>query len=181
MQGRRLAITLLFLSSPALAQTSPDMQELAKAADGFYGAYMTLRPSDGIPDKAIQAKFAPFVSPALDKLFVEGDAAEARYRTATKNQSPPLVEGDLFTSNFEGVTAYRIGTCAGDAKGGHCAVTLTYDAKKERPLVWTDTVYLVRTPQGWRVDDVAYGGFGNGGRLTQTITHAIAEGNAFSK
>jgi hypothetical protein len=176
-----LAITLLLLSSSALAQTNSDTQELAKVADGFYGAYMTLHPSDGIPDAATRAKFAPFVSPALGQMFIEGDAAEGRYRTATKNQSPPLVEGDLFTSNFEGVTAYKIGNCAPDAKGGHCAVKLTYDDKKGKPLVWTDTVYLVDTPQGLRVDDIAYGGFGNGGRLTLTLTHAIAEGNAYAK
>jgi hypothetical protein len=175
---RTLSIALL-LTSPGMAQT--DSQELAKAADGFYGAYMTLHPSDGIPDKATRAKFAPFVSAALDELFVEGDAAEGRYRTATKNQAPPLVEGDLFTSNFEGATAYKIGSCASDAKGGHCTVAFTYDDKKVRPLSWTDTIYLVRTAQGWRVGDIAYGGFGNGGRLTQTLTHAIAESDAFSK
>jgi len=175
---RTLSLALL-LASAALAQA--DTLDLAKVADGFYGAYMTLHPSDGIPDKATRAKFAPFVSPALDELLVEGDAAEGRYRTATKNQSPPLVEGDLFTSNFEGVTAYKIGTCAADAKGGHCAVALAYDDKKGKPLTWTDTVHLVQTPQGWRVDDIVYGGFGNGGRLTLTLTHAIAEGNAYSK
>jgi hypothetical protein len=181
MQGIKLAITLILLSSSALAQSNPDTQELAKVADGFYGAYMTLHPSDGIPDKVTRAKFAPFVSPALNALFVEGNATEERYAKANKNQAPPIVEGDPFTPNFEGATSYKLGACTADARGGHCAVTLTYDDKKDKPLVWTDTVYLVHTPQGWRVDDIAYGGSGKGGRLTQTLTHAIAEGNAFSK
>ena len=180
---RVLAIALL-VSSAAVAQTDSDAQALAKVADGFYSAYLTLHPSDGIPDTATRAKFAPFVSPALDKLFIEGEDAEARYAKVTKNQAPPLVEGDLFTPNFEGATSYKIGACTSDAKGGRCAVALAYDDKKNKPLAWTDTVYLTRTPSGWRVDDIAYGGnwdFGNKGSLTRTLKSAIAEGGDFSK
>ncbi len=171
-------------AGPAAAQGNADTPALAKAASGFYGVYMTLHPSDGIPDAATRAKFVPFVSPALDALFVAGAAAEGRYAAATRHQSPPLVEGDPFTPNFEGATAFRIGACQADANGGHCAVTLTYDDRKDKPLVWTDTVYLVRSAAGWRVDDIAYGGnwdFGNKGRLSETLRNAIQEGNNFSK
>jgi len=174
----------IFACGGAAAQSSGDAQAVSKEASGFYGVYMTLHPSDGIPDAKVRAKFAPFVSPALDRLFAEGDAVEARYAAATKHQSPPLVEGDPFTPNFEGATAVRIGTCEVDAGGGHCAMALTYDDRKGRPLLWTDTVVLVRTSAGWRVDDILYGGnwdFGNKGRLTETLKHAIAEGNAFAK
>lgn len=176
---RWLIVALLLPTTPVFAGNSED---LAKAARGFYDVYMTLHPSDGIPDAKARAKFAPYVSPALDKLFVEGDAAEEHYAKATKNQSPPLVEGDLFTPNFEGATAYKIGACAIEAGGGHCAVTLTYDDHKDKPFTWTDTVYLVSTPQGFRVDDIAYGGtwdFGNKGRLTATLKNAIKDGKAF--
>lgn len=179
---RTIAVTAFFATS-AIAGDS-DADALSRATAGFYGVYMTLHPSDGIPDSKTRAKFAPFVSPALDKLFADGEAAEARYATATKNQAPPLIEGDLFTPNFEGATAYKIGACASDSRGGHCAVTLTYDDHKDKPISWTDTVYLVHTPSGWCVDDIAYGGnwdFGNKGRLTKTLKSAIAEGNEFSK
>jgi len=182
MLVRSIAVAALFTTSAFAGDADSDA--LAKAAVGFYGVYMTLHPSDGIPDPKTRAKFAPFVSPALDKLFAEGDAAEDRYATATKNQAPPLIEGDLFTPNFEGATAYKIGACASDSQGGRCAVTLTYDDHKDKPISWTDTVYLARAPSGWRVDDIAYGGtwdFGNKGRLTKTLQSAIAEGNAFSK
>jgi hypothetical protein len=176
-----LVIAALVAASAAQAQT--DTSALAKAAHGFYDVYMTLHPSDGIPDAATRAKFAPYVSPALDRLFAEGDQAENRYTTATKNQSPPLIEGDLFTPNFEGATSYKIGACETDKQGSHCAVTLTYDDRKDKPLSWTDTAYLVHTDAGWRVDDIAYGGtwdFGNKGRLTRTLKGAIEEGNTFS-
>lgn len=177
-------VVAALISATASAQTNTETQALSKAAAGFYDVYMTLHPSDGIPDASTRAKFAPFVSPELDKLFVDGDAAEARYEAATKHQSPPLVEGDLFTPNFEGATAFKIGACQSDPHGGRCAVSLVYDDRKDKPLTWTDTVYLVRTPSGWRVDDIAYGGnwdFGNKGRLTETLRDAIESGNTFSK
>ena len=176
-----LAITAFLVASSAHAQGNADA--LASTARGFYNVYMTLHPSDGIPDAATRAKFAPYVSPALDRLFAEGEEAEARYAKATKNQAPPLVEGDLFTPNFEGATSYKLGACETDKQGGHCAITLTYDDRKDKPLSWTDTVMLVRVDQGWRVDDIAYGGtwdFGNKGRLTRTLKEAIEEGNGFS-
>lgn len=184
MLVRLAAAAAILVTTNAAAADDRDTQAVAKAAAVFYDAYMTCHPSDGIPDAAVRAKLAPFVSPALDKLFVEGRAAEEHYAEATKHQSPPLVEGDLFTSNFEGATSYRIGACAGDAKEGRCTVTLTYDNRKDKPFTWTDTVYLVLTPVGWRVDDIVYGGtwdFGNKGRLTTTLKNAIANGNGFSK
>ena len=180
MPARTLFLLAILASTSASAQNNTDA--LAKAAKGFYDVYMTLHPSDGIPDGATRAKFVPYVSPALDRLFGDGDRAEDRYATATKNQAPPLIEGDPFTPNFEGATSYRLGTCALDNQGGHCAVMLAYDDHKDRPLSWTDTVYLVRTDQGWRVDDIAYDpNFGNRGRLTRTLKSAIDEGNAFAK
>ena len=144
---------LLCVTGPCLADASADM---AKVATGFYEAYATFHPSDGIPDAKGRAKYGPFISPSLDQLLTEGNRAEAAFAKANKD-SPPLIEGDLFTSNFEGATAYKVDTCSANGNSGHCTVTLTYDDHgrnaKAKPLTWTDTVYLVVTPGGWRVDD----------------------------
>lgn len=155
--------------------------QMGSVATGFYGAYSTFHPSDGIPDAKARAKYEPFISPALDALLKQGDEAEDQFAKANKD-SPPLIEGDLFTSNFEGATAYKVGVCSGDAKTGRCTVLLGYDPgrtnnPKDKPFDWTDIVYLVATPQGWRVDDIGYGAtweFGNKGRLSDTLKDAIA-------
>lgn len=181
MRKIRFAAFAVAAALPAAAQTNADVQGLSRAAASFYNVYMTLHPSDGIPDAGTRARFAPYVSSALDKLFADGNAAEIRYADATHHQSPPLVEGDPFTPNFEGATSYRIGACKIDAAGGRCQVALTYDDRKDPPIAWTDTVELVRSAAGWRVDDIAYGGkFGGTGSLTQTLRDAIANGNEFS-
>ena len=176
-----LAASVLLFACTGTAFAA-DTGDMAKAVSGFYGAYSTFHPSDGIPDAKARAKYEPFISPALDALLKRGDEAEEKFAKANKD-SPPLIEGDLFTANFEGATAYKVGACSGDAKAGHCAVTLTYDPgktnnPKDKPFTWTDAIYLVVTPQGWRIDDIGYGGtwdFGNKGKLGDTLRSVIKD------
>lgn len=150
--------------------------EATTVVEGFYGAYATFHPSDGIPDAQGRAKYAPYLSPALEALLAQGSQAEERFARQNKN-SPPLIEGDLFTSNFEGATAHKLGACKTEAQVAQCAVELTYaPGGKDKPVAWTDTVYLVKAASGWRVDDIGYGAtwaFGNKGRLTGTVKEVI--------
>jgi len=179
MKPIAIALALIAFTAPAFAAGDAEM---TKIVQGFYGAYSTFHPSDGIPDAAGRKRYEPFISPALDRLLIEGDNAETKFASENKD-SPPLIEGDLFTSNFEGATAYHVGACADEGKAGHCAVTLTYDPgktnnPKDKPFSWTDTVDLVNTPQGWRIDDIGYGGtwdFGNKGKMTDTLKMAIKD------
>jgi hypothetical protein len=158
---------------PALAQTATP----AETAEGFYAVYDGFHPSDGIPDAAGLAKYAPFLSPALQKLLEEGEAAEQRFAKANKD-SPPLVEGDLFSSMFEGATAHKIGDCKQTGEEARCTAELTYAAGSDKPISWSDTLALVKTSGGWRVDDIYYGGawdFANKGRMSDTLKQAIAD------
>ncbi len=142
---------------------------------GFYTAYMAA-PHDGIPDAVARSGLAPFITPALEQLLAAGENAEARYAKETNNQSPPIIEGDLFTSLFEGATTFKMGACKADDGKGRCAVFLTYDDHSGKPVNWTDTAILARTQSGWRIDDIAYGGkwdFGNKGTLTDTLKFAL--------
>ncbi len=167
---------------PEPAATSPDLQAATAVAEGFYAAYSTFQPSDGIPDAKMRAKLEPFISMPLDKLLIAGEAAERHFAAGTKNMSPPLIEGDLFTANFEGATSYHVSICNIDADAAHCVVALGYRGGLEdaKPVNWTDTICLVRVSAGWKVDDIAYGGnrdFGNRGRLKETLQSAIRDGN----
>ncbi len=167
-----LALALTTLARPALAD---DAAAMHATAEGFYKVYASFHPSDGIPDDSGRARYRPFLSPKLDALLAQAGDAERRFAAANKD-SPPLIEGDLFTSLFEGATQVAVGACAASGQTGRCAVSLSYTPAKDKPTAWTDTVYLVNTPSGWRVDDVGYGGswdFGNKGRLSQTLDQVI--------
>lgn len=177
---------ILALLASAVAGSAVAGQPAA-AVDSFFAIYGTFHPSDGIPDAATRAKLESVISPALDRLLIDASDAESHFAVATKHMAPPLIEGDLFTSNFEGASTWRVQSCrvAGDA--ARCPVALGYrgdTAKDAKTVTWTDTLLLVRTAAGWRVDDIAYGGtwdFGNKGRLTQTLRSAIRDGNSANR
>lgn len=176
MRAILLAGLLIFVTTRLAAAASDDEARMVAAANGFYGVYKTFHPSDGIPSGADRAKYAPFVSPALERLLGEAEAAEVRFAKANKD-SPPLLEGDIFSSLFEGASSIAVDTCSRAGAQGRCVVKLAYVGNDTKPVTWSDTILLVNTPTGWRVDDIAYGGnwaFGNKGKLSDLLKQTLA-------
>jgi hypothetical protein len=164
----------LAAATPARAD---DTAAMAAAANAFYTAYAALPHGGGIPDATARVRYTPLLSPRLNLLLSQAVTAETRFQAKVKD-APPLIEGDLFTSLFEGATGVKLGACSGDARAGRCAATLTHSDPKQKPVSWSDTVMLVNTPAGWKVDDIAYNAgfqFGNTGTLSDTLAMAIAE------
>jgi hypothetical protein len=164
----------LFLLAPLplAAQTAPDT-----AASGFLSVYGSFHPSDGIPDAGARARLQPYFSPALNALLADAAAAQARFSAKIKD-SPPLLEGDLFSSMFEGATQSKLQACSVSGNQARCPVAFTHGGQGGKAIDWTDTLLLVNTPGGWRVDDIAYGGgfqFGNTGRLSDTLKTVTRE------
>ena len=168
------ALLLCLMPAIALADAPADM---AATANGFYAAYGKARRLGGIPDAAARAAYAPYFSARLAAQLNQAAAAEAAYTKKFK-AVPPLFEGDLFTSQFEGATGWTVQGCSGDARAGSCKVMLRYERPGQKPVSWTDTLLLVNTPSGWKIDDVAYDAgfpFGNSGRLSQTVAMVLAQ------
>jgi hypothetical protein len=175
-----LLVLLLLAPLPAFAAVSlvaparADAPDPAAAVNAFYAVYDGQRAQGGgIPDATGRLRYAPVLSPRLNKQLRDAAAAQARLSAKVKNAVPPMLEGDIFSSLFEGASAWKVGACQGDAKTARCPVALSYVAapgkKPEKPANWNDTVLLVNTPQGWKVDDVIYDAgfaFGNTGRLS---------------
>jgi len=170
---KRLALALFVLCGAAPARADA----MSSAANGFYTLTLGLPRTGGIPDATARMRLAPLLSPRLAKLIGDAAAAETRFARANRN-APPLIEGDLFSSLFEGAGSFKLGACSGDGQKGQCGVTLTHQDPKQQPVTWTDAVLLVNTPSGWKVDDIAYKAgfqFGNTGLLSDTLKLAIAE------
>src|SRR5205823_4985973 len=106
------ASLLVVMSAAALpaSMAGAGKDELARVLNGFYTVHQQSS-QDGVPDTKQRAKYQPFVSPELNKLLADADAAEARYTKANPD-SPPMMEGDLFSPNFEGISSFKVGTCA---------------------------------------------------------------------
>jgi hypothetical protein len=174
-----LLAALLLAPLPALGAEDP-----ASAVNAFYGVYNSQRAQGGgIPDATGRLRYSPVLSPRLNTQLTQAAAAQARLSAKVRNAVPPMLEGDIFSSLFEGATAWKIGACQGDAKAARCPVALTHavtpaaNQKPEKPANWTDTVLVVNTPQGWKVDDVTYDAgfaFGNTGRLSDMLAMVVA-------
>jgi hypothetical protein len=166
------------LAAPARAADDP-----AEAVNAFYAVYNAQHAqSTGIPDATVRLRFAPVLSARLNRQLADAASAQARLTAKVKNAVPPMLEGDIFSSLFEGATAWKVGPCQTSAKTARCSVALSYApppaaGSKAKPATWTDTVLLVSTPQGWKVDDVVYDAgfaFGNTGRLSDMLAMVIS-------
>jgi hypothetical protein len=147
-----------------------------EALTGFYTAYLKIG-VHGVPTDAKRKRLEPFISSALDKLLIDALAAEKSYKELTRGSEAPLIEGDPFTSLFEGATAFKLGQCGGDDIAAHCSVDFIYNDDPPDPTHWSDLTFLINTETGWRLDDVAYGApfdRANKGRLVERLNAAIA-------
>lgn len=174
--------SLAAFSTVALADP-PAAGDPAQAANAFYSVYKDQHAQGGIPDATGRLRYTPVLSPRLNKQLAEASAGQARLTAKVRN-APPMLEGDIFSSLFEGATSWKVGPCQADAKTAHCTVALSYvpppgaqGTKPPKPASWNDTLVLTHTPQGWKVDDVVYDAgfpFGNTGRLSDMLQMVVA-------
>ena len=176
-------IILSFLVLAPVQQLAHAADDPAAAVTAFYAVYKDQHAQGGIPDATGRLRYTPVLSPRLNKPLADAAAAPARLTAKVKYAVPPMLEGDIFSSLFEGATSWKVGACQADAKLARCTVALSYvpppvqTAKPPKPANWTDTVILAATPQGWKVEDVAYEAgiaFGNTGRLSQMLQMVVA-------
>lgn len=146
---------------------------MEKTVNDFYSVYLTMRPS-GLPSDNEQQKLNPYFADSLQKLFQRARNTEDKYMVENKD-TPPLVEGDIFTSLFEGATSFKLLSCK--TKENVCFVEFQYSEKRQpSPTIWNDKVYLIKSAQVWRIDNIEYLGnwqFMHKGKLRELLNQVI--------
>ncbi|WP_141233523.1 hypothetical protein ABU614_01560 [Lysobacter firmicutimachus] len=142
-------------------------------AEAFYRVHVDIR-SGGLPDGEAMQRYRPLLSKRLLGLIAgaarERDAAIA----AHPDEKPPFVDGDLFSSLYEGPTGYRIGarTVSGPDRESF-EIELSYrEPPSSEVSRWTDRALLLREDGQWKLDDIEYGGqwdFASRGRLSEAL------------
>jgi len=174
---KHVLAALLLLASPAFAQGA----DPAAAVNAFYAVYQgQAAHGGGIPDATGRLRYSGVLSPQLNKQMLDAARAQDKLTAKVHNAVPPMLEGDIFSSLFEGATGWKVGACSGDAKTQRCSVALTHAAAtpRDKPANWSDTVVVVNTQAGWKVDDVLYDAnfaFGNTGKLSGMLQMVMSQ------
>ena len=126
----------------------------------FYRSYDSLRQSaglTGIPDADQLQRLAPFLTLELQALFFAALREQQRCIRQFPGNKPPWIEGDIFSSSFEGFTSFATMKSRTAKEGREVPVRFQHGDGKAR-AEWSDTLMLRPERGHWRVDDVAYRG-----------------------
>ncbi len=175
-----LLAALVFLKAmfPIVAAAGAGSEEIRRAATGFYTLYLKIRPQ-GVPQEKQMVRLRPYLSKGLDQDLKRARRAEEQYQKANRGAVPPLIEGDLFTSLFEGASAFKLLSCEARGDVGSCEFEFSaVDPKDHSLFKWKDKIDLVRQSRRWVVDDIEYLGnreFMHQGTLKALLSQAIKD------
>lgn len=115
---------------------------------------------------------SPYLGEDLRLLFKKAKLEQKRFIAENPaDMKPPWIEGDMFTSLFEGAQSFKIGKVKTRGVYTDVSVNLEYKENGETSR-WTDTLVLVKTKEGWRVWDILLNGdwqFKAGSNLRQML------------
>jgi len=157
------------LRSSVLAVSLIACQEIYAADEGknaaanFYQNYHKLRQSGGltgIPNEAQLAQLSPLITPQLRKLFSAAYLEQQRCIKQSPDDKPPWIEGDIFSSNFEGFTSFNAENSKPQGQARQVSrkqvpIKFVYIEGKYK-VKWTDTLVLRNEAGHWLVDDIFY-------------------------
>ena len=160
------------VGTPALSDT--DIASARALAADFHQMHARFA-GRGLPDAAAMNAYNAFLCPALSAALADARAKQTAFIAAHPGDKPPLVEGDLFTSLFEGADSARALDVVAEGAGARVTVALARGVGPGATR-WHDDLVLQRDDGIWCVADVAYGGtwpVANKGRLGDTLRDAF--------
>lgn len=146
------------------------------AAANFYRSYRSLRESGGltgIPNETQLARLSALLSTELRDLLGAALREQERCARQFPGDKPPWIEGDIFSSNFEGFTSFRVSASKAREAGRDVTLRFAYTDGKYR-VKWSDTLVLRNEAGRWLVDDIHYrGGFAFGSGFGRNLKASL--------
>lgn len=161
------------------AQAQQNEQALVVA--NFYKTILTFK-DGGVPSRKNINRLSPFISAAFRNSLLGARDAEDKNFQRTKGSEPPLVEGSLFYSLFEGADKYTAIKSEPNKTLVSYLINLEYRDPygKHEIMKWQDRAILIKENNKWVVDDLELLGkwqFGAKGKLSEILKGVIKEGN----
>ena len=128
----------------------------AYTVDQFYNQYLQLN-IGGLPNAEELKAIGPFLSKEIKDLIAADLKKHQQFIKDNPDEKPPWIEGDLFSSLFEGATEYKIGktTQTGNTAKVEVALRRKDDSGESN---WTDTVVLAKSGKKWVITDIIFNG-----------------------
>jgi len=183
---QRIAATVALCTLVAVAACRPSAPSSpSESAAQFYTLLDGLGVR-GVPDSLALDAVAPYLDSTLLGLLTDARHTRDDFRRRFPSDKPPFVDGDMFSSLFEGNTSFAIRSTA--ARGDTTMVVMAFTNSLQPPTVaWTDTLVVVpranpapMSPQ-FVIADLRYGAgwdFANRGSMVASLRAAISEARA---
>ena len=159
-----VALSIVIFSFSVSAQTA------TKVTDDFYAKLASLNVR-GLPDSDQLSALSPFLSTDIVAQIKRNQKKQEVFMKKHPDEKPPWVEGDLFSSLFEGPTAYTIGRSRFISGSTYIDVKLSNDSAGDKTS-WTDTAILKKFGGKWRITNILFKGkwqFKNGSSLLNVL------------
>lgn len=150
---KNLIYILTFITSVFLFSCKKNT-EIIHTLTHFYGSYK------GDHKKADKESLSEELKVLIQKTeFKEINEIHKTQNSLYSDEKPLMIEGDIFTSMYEGMTEMNVSDI--NIEGSTAKVLVEFENKKFKQK-WKDIVVL-KKENGWKIDDVIYEN--NGGTL----------------
>lgn len=160
--------------APVLAVTPAASAEAAQGPGAVAMDFLAMHQrfgNSGLPDRGSMNAYAAFLCPSLSEAIRAAQVRQEQFKASHPDEKPPLVEGDLFSSLFEGPERFSVSDTRID--GGKAQVDLAMTHGEGNAITrWTDTLDFDLDDGIWCLSDVEYHGkwpFANKGSLSGTL------------
>lgn len=92
----------------------------------------------------------------IDKALEKEAASAAEIRASKSTDKPAMIDGDIFTSQQDGYTGFKIGETK--IEGDKAVVSVEFTNKTANNKTWKDDVVVVKENGAWKIDNVNYKG-----------------------
>jgi hypothetical protein len=172
---KEILFTLFLIVSITAAQSLTPAEKVT----AFLNKYQSMKFS-GLPNAEDAKILSTFLSVKLNKQIQKAWIAQQKFKSKYPDEKPPLVEGDLFSSLFEGATSFEIMGTKIKLNNADVAVKFknVSPAENNNPVEWTDNYKLIKNKNGWFIDDLKYQGkwdFAPKGLLSKTLNETIKD------
>jgi len=170
-----LAILTLFYALNSQAVTRPESL-VRQFYDWRFKSQFT-----GVPEMATLKVAELFLSSELICLLDRARDYRSRFVKNYPTDKPPFIEGDMFTSLFEGANRYKLESVKVNGENAIVQLHFYHDQGAQKDKAgWRDTVLLRQKNHQWRITDIQYGGqfdFGNSGSLRLNLYDELSKEN----